>query len=111
MAVAYRAADLVVARAGAGTISELELLGKPAILVPSPNVAEDHQRHNAEALSLRGAADMVLDADAPERLWDEILTIIQNPDTLRLLSENISGLALRDSDDRIVDRIQAIVGC
>ena len=54
---------------------------------------------------------MVLDADAPERLWDEILTIIQNPDTLRLLSENISKLALRDSDERIVDRIQAIVGC
>lgn len=111
MAVAYRAADLVVARAGAGTISELELLGKPAILVPSPNVAEDHQRHNAEALSLRGAADMVMDADAAERLWNEILTIIQNPDTLRLLSENISRLALRESDDRIVDRIQAIVGC
>lgn len=105
MATAYRAADLVVARAGAGTISELELLGKPAILVPSPNVAEDHQRHNAEALATRGAADMVLDADADERLWTDIRTIIQNPDTLRLLSDNIAAMALRDSDEIIVDEI------
>lgn len=110
MAVAYRAADLVVARAGAGTISELELLGKPSILVPSPNVAEDHQRHNAEALADRGAADMVLDADAAERLWTDIQTIVENPDTLQLLSENISKLALRDSDKLIVDQVRKIVG-
>lgn len=110
MAVAYRAADLVVARAGAGTISELELLGKPSILVPSPNVAEDHQRHNAEALADRGAADMVLDADAAERLWADIQTIVENPDTLQLLSENISKLALRDSDMLIVEQVRKIVG-
>lgn len=110
MAVAYRAADLVVARAGAGTISELELLGKPSILVPSPNVAEDHQRHNAEALADRGAADMVLDADAGERLWTDIQTIVENPDTLQLLSENISKLALRDSDMLIVEQVRKIVG-
>lgn len=110
MAVAYRAADLVVARAGAGTISELELLGKPSILVPSPNVAEDHQRHNAEALADRGAADMVLDADAAERLWTDIQTIVENPDTLQLLSENISKLALRDSDMLIVEQVRKIVG-
>lgn len=110
MALAYRAADLVVARAGAGTISELELLGKPSILVPSPNVAEDHQRHNAEALADRGAADMVLDADAGERLWTDIQTIVENPDTLKLLSENISKLALRDSDMLIVEQVRKIVG-
>lgn len=110
MAVAYRAADLVVARAGAGTISELELLGKPSILVPSPNVAEDHQRHNAEALADRGAADMVLDADAGERLWTDIQTIVENPDTLKFLSENISKLALRDSDMLIVEQVRKIVG-
>ena len=110
MAVAYRAADLVVARAGAGTISELELLGKPSILVPSPNVAEDHQRHNAEALADRGAADMVLDADAAERLWTDIQTIGENPDTLQLLSENISKLALHDSDKLIVGQVRKIVG-
>lgn len=110
MAVAYRAADLVVARAGAGTISELELLGKPSILVPSPNVAEDHQRHNAEALADRGAADMVLDADAAERLWTDIQTIVENPDTLQFLSENISKLALHDSDKLIVGQVRKIVG-
>ena len=110
MAVAYRAADLVVARAGAGTIRELELLGKPSILVPSPNVAEDHQRHNAEALADRGAADMVLDADAAERLWTDIQTIVENPDTLQLLSENISKLALHDSDKLIVGQVRKIVG-
>ena len=110
MAVAYRAADLVVARAGAGTISELELLGKPSILVPSPNVAEDHQRHNAEALADRGAADMVLDADAAERLWTDIQTIVENPDTLQLLSGNISKLALHDSDKLIVGQVRKIVG-
>jgi len=108
MAVAYCAADLVVARAGAGTISELELLGKPSILVPSPNVAEDHQRHNAEALADRGAADMVLDADAHKRLWTDIQTIVENPDTLMLLSENISKLALRDSDTLIVEQVRKI---
>lgn len=110
MAEAYCAADLVVARAGAGTISELELLGKPAILVPSPNVAEDHQRHNAEALAMRGAADMVLDADAGKKLWDDIDTIVNNPETLALMSSNISAMALRNSAERIVEEVEKVVG-
>lgn len=110
MARAYRAADLVVARAGAGTISELELLGKPVILVPSPNVAEDHQRHNALALTERGAAIMVLDKDASKDLWDQIEIVISNPETLRLLSENILKLALPDSDDKIVDAALRLMG-
>lgn len=109
MAEAYRAADLVVARAGAGTISELELLGKPSILVPSPNVAEDHQRHNAEALVSRGAAGMVLDKDAEKDLWSHAAVVVENPETLRLLSENISKLALPDADTKIVDEIYKIV--
>ncbi len=109
MAEAYRAADLVVARAGAGTISELELLGKPSILVPSPNVAEDHQRHNAEALVSRGAAGMVLDKDAEKDLWSQAAVVVENPETLRLLSENISKLALPDADTKIVDEIYKIV--
>lgn len=108
MATAYRAADLVVARAGAGTISELELLGKPCILVPSPNVAEDHQRHNAEALAERGAAGLVLDADVPSSLWDTLSTVVENDQTLRILSENIKKLALPDSDEKIVDAIGRI---
>ncbi len=109
MPLAYRAADLVVARAGAGTISELELLGKPSILVPSPNVAEDHQRHNAEALATRGAADMVLDADVDKRLWNDICTIIENKETQRMLSENISAMAMHDSDMKIVETIAKVL--
>lgn len=109
MAQAYRAADLVVSRAGAGTISELELLGKAAILVPSPNVAEDHQRHNAEALADKGAATMVLDADAPTELWKKICSLATDRTALDSLSENISEMALRDSDEKIVDRIDTII--
>ena len=109
MAQAYRAADLVVARAGAGTISELELLGKPVILVPSPNVAEDHQRHNAEALSTRGAAVMVLDADAAASLWPEIERLASDKDALAGLGANIAAMALRESDEKIVDQIDRIV--
>lgn len=109
MAEAYRAADLVVARAGAGTISELELLGKASILVPSPNVAEDHQRHNAEALVDRSAAGMVLDSAATADLWRQAAVTIENPTTLRLLSENIIKLALPDSDEKIADEVFNIV--
>ena len=109
MATAYAAADLVVARAGAGTISELELLGKPAVLVPSPNVAEDHQRHNAQALAERGAAAMILDADAATELWPTMSRIVKNPETLALLSQNITAMACHDSDERIVDAISDLI--
>lgn len=109
MDLAYRAADLVVARAGAGTISELELLGLPAILVPSPNVAEDHQRKNAEALASRDAAVMVLDKDAPAGLWPEVLRLMADPAAREKLSGNILRLAQRDSDEKIVDQIDRIL--
>lgn len=113
MAKAYRAADLVVARAGAGTISELQLLGKPAILVPSPNVAEDHQRHNAEALADKGAAVMILDAkaqDLTERpLFRSIESLVSNPARLADLETNISAMAMAESDERIADEIDKIV--
>lgn len=108
MAMAYRAADLVVSRAGAGTISELELLGKAAILVPSPNVAEDHQRHNAEALADHGAAVMVLDKDAAADLWPQMCRLASDSKALAGFSENIKKMALRDSDEKIVDRIDAL---
>lgn len=108
MATAYAAADLVVARAGAGTISELENLGKAAILVPSPNVAEDHQRHNAEALSDRDAAVTVLDADVDTQLFRAINDYIA-PARLACLSKNIQKLALTDADEKIVDAIEEII--
>lgn len=105
MAVAYRAADIVVARAGAGTISELQLLGKPSILVPSPNVAEDHQRKNAEALAGRDAAVMILDSDARTRLCPAILELIGDSSRCDLLAANIKGMALTDADEKITDII------
>lgn len=109
MATAYRAADLVVARAGAGTISELQLLGKAAILIPSPNVAEDHQTKNALALTTRGAAVMIADAEAPERLGAEIVRLISDPAEIESLSTAISAMALRDSDEHIIDTLMKII--
>ena len=109
MDLAYRAADLVVSRAGAGTISELQILGKPVILIPSPNVAEDHQRHNAEALSSVGAARMILDKDAVASLPAEIAALLDSEDARVDLSEKISGMAMNDSDEQIVDKIIEII--
>lgn len=109
MAAAYASADLVVSRAGAGSISELELLGKPCILVPSPNVAEDHQTKNAEALASRDAAVLIPDAQARERLIDEILRLMSDPGLLSSMKENIYALALHDSDEKIADRVESII--
>ncbi|MCM1318892.1 MAG: undecaprenyldiphospho-muramoylpentapeptide beta-N-acetylglucosaminyltransferase [Muribaculaceae bacterium] len=109
MAIAYRAATLVVSRAGAGSISELELLGKPCILVPSPNVAEDHQTKNAHALSDRGAAITIPDAEARQKLADTIFTTISDSKKLASMSREIKKLALPYSDDKIVDHLQKIL--
>lgn len=105
MASAYAAADLVVSRAGAGTISELELLGKAVVMVPSPNVAEDHQTKNALALSTRGAATLVPDNEAGEKLVDTVISVASDPSRMESMSREISRLALRDSDEKIVDEI------
>ena len=109
MATAYTAADLIVSRAGAGTISELQLLGKAAVLVPSPNVAEDHQRKNALALVARNAAVMVEDATAATQLVPAVTALLADPARREAMGAAISGMALRDSDERIVDIIQQIV--
>ena len=109
MAAAYGAASLVVSRAGAGSISELELLGKPCILVPSPNVAEDHQTKNARALSDKGAAILITDSEAREKLIDEIIKVIHDRKRLEEMSTEIRKLALPDSDEKIVDEIEKII--
>lgn len=109
MDVAYRAADLVVSRAGAGAISELQLLGKPAILVPSPNVAEDHQTKNAQALVAKDAALMVRDADARGTLVQMMLNTVADESRLAQLATNIGQMALRNADSRIVDEIDKIL--
>lgn len=109
MATAYRAADLVVARAGAGTISELQLLGLPAILVPSPNVAEDHQRKNAQALADCDAAVMVLDADARGQLPGVIVELLSDDGRRQRLAANAGAMAMRLSDEKIVDTIEKVL--
>ncbi len=103
MAKAYAAADLVISRAGASSISEICLLGKPSVLVPSPNVTEDHQTKNALALSTKGAAILVKDADAPKELIDTVIEVINNNEKLGELSQNAGKMAERDSADRIAD--------
>ena len=110
MDMAYRAADLVVSRAGASSISELQLLGKPAILVPSPNVAEDHQTKNALALADRDAAIMVRDADAAGQLVETMLKTVCDDARIAALGDNVSKMALRDAAERIVDEVDKIIG-
>lgn len=109
MATAYASASLVVARAGAGTISELQLLGKPCILVPSPNVAEDHQTKNAIALEREGAAILIPDSECRSRLTTEIHNLAFSPDHLASMSKALKGMALTDSDERIADEIEKIL--
>lgn len=109
MDVAYRAADLVVSRAGASSISELQLLGKPSILVPSPNVAEDHQTKNALALADRGAAIMVRDAESVEKLGSTMLATVHDEALLAKLAANVEKMALRNADERIVDCVMKII--
>ncbi|HKM93506.1 MAG TPA: undecaprenyldiphospho-muramoylpentapeptide beta-N-acetylglucosaminyltransferase [Prolixibacteraceae bacterium] len=105
MDLAYAVADLVVSRAGAGTISELCLTGCPTILVPSPNVAEDHQAKNAMALVEQNAALMISDADAPLLLVSEALNLLNNEQQLSSLSHNISLLAKPNAAADIVTLI------
>ena len=102
---AYAAADLVISRAGASSISELCLLGKPAILVPSPNVAEDHQTKNAMALVDKDAALCVTDAEAVDKLIALALATVADESRLDRLSRNIKKLAFADSADRIADEV------
>ena len=108
MGSAYRAADLVISRAGASSISEFCLIGKPVILVPSPNVAEDHQTKNALALSTRGAAIYIKDAEAPEILLQTAIDTVNEADKLKSLSENVLKLALPDSANIIAKEVIAL---
>lgn len=109
MDLAYAVADLVISRAGASSISELCLLGKPSILVPSPNVAEDHQTHNAMALVRKNAAVLVKDADAENNLIATALGLLSDAQKLEELSANVLTLAERDSARRIADEVMKLV--
>ena len=105
----YANADLVISRAGASSISELCLLGKPSILVPSPNVAEDHQTHNAMALVKKEAAVLVRDAEASEKLLSTALQLLQDEKQLQKLHTNILQLAQKDSAKRIAEEVMKLI--
>ncbi len=105
MDLAYGIADVVISRAGAGTISELALLGKAVVLVPSPNVSEDHQTKNAMALVDRNAAVLVKDADSKEQLLPEALSVLENQSMLKELQQNIKEFARPGADEDIARRV------
>ncbi|MBA4055726.1 MAG: undecaprenyldiphospho-muramoylpentapeptide beta-N-acetylglucosaminyltransferase [Marivirga sp.] len=110
MDLAYAAADVVVSRSGALAVSEICIAKKPVILVPSPNVAEDHQTKNAKALVDKGAALMVLDKEADVKLVDEALKLLFDQQLGGKLSENISKLARPDATSSIVNEIEKLIG-
>lgn len=105
MGTAYKAADLIISRAGASSISEFCLIGKPVILVPSPNVAEDHQTKNAMSLVNKQAAMIMKDAQAPDELVDLALETVNSKEKLESLSMNIKKLALPNSANIIADEV------
>ena len=109
MDLAYAAADVVISRAGALSVSELCLTGKASILVPSPNVAEDHQTKNALALVSKGAAVLITDEHAPERLYDEALRLLANPERRQQLSARVRELARPDATVTIVDELLKLI--
>jgi UDP-N-acetylglucosamine--N-acetylmuramyl-(pentapeptide) pyrophosphoryl-undecaprenol N-acetylglucosamine transferase len=109
MDLAYAVADVIVSRAGAGTISELCLVGKPVILVPSPNVAEDHQTKNAMALVNKNAAILVKDAEAFTQLIPTAFDLVKDSHGRNTLEKNCRLMAQRNAAARIVDELYAIL--
>lgn len=109
MDLAYAAADLVISRAGAGTISELCLVGKPAVFVPSPNVAEDHQTKNAMALVEKGAALMINDDEIGEKLFPLAFEVVNDDKRCEQLAVKIKLLAKPDATKRIVDEVEKLI--
>ena len=109
MDLAYAAADVVISRSGASSVSELCAAHKAVVFVPSPNVAEDHQTHNAMALVNRYAAMMVTDADAPEKMMNVACGLVEEPERIALLERNIAALAKTDAAMDIVNEIYRIV--
>ena len=110
MDLAYAAADIVISRSGASSISELCAARKACIFVPSPNVAEDHQTHNAMALVKKDAAIIVKDADAEEKLMSEAIGLLGDEDRIAAMEKNIAALAITDAADRICKEIYDVLG-
>ena len=109
MDYAYTSADIIISRAGAGTISELCIVGKPCVFVPSPNVSEDHQTKNAQALVSKNAAIMISDAESKKKLFHTTLELLGNESRIREIATNIKALAIPNAAEKIVNEILAIV--
>ncbi len=109
MDLAYAAADVVISRSGASTVSELCAMRKATIFVPSPNVAEDHQTHNAMALVRKDAALLVKDSDAVDELLSTALALLQSPDRIKQLEKNAEKMALRNAAQVICDEVYKLV--
>ena len=109
MDLAFAAADVVISRSGASTVSEVCAMGKATVFVPSPNVAEDHQTHNAMALVRKDAALIVKDADAPSQLLGVALELVHDPSRIATLEKNALSMALRDAAQVICDEIYKLV--
>ena len=109
MDLAYAAADVIISRSGASSISEICAAGKAAVFVPSPNVAEDHQTHNAMALVNKGAAMIVRDAEAVEKLLPTAMELIHDPEKIAGIEKNALKLARLDAAQAIVDEIYKLV--
>lgn len=110
MDLAYAATDVVISRSGASSVSELCAANKAVIFVPSPNVAEDHQTHNAMALVRKYAAMIITDAEAPERLMSTACSLLDEPERIALLEKNIGALAKTNAAMEIVDEVYSVIG-
>lgn len=108
MDYAYACADVIVSRAGALSIAEFQLVGKPVILVPSPNVTDDHQTHNANALVLRNSAILIKDDEAKLNLMPAAIDLLKDEVQMRTLSENIKKMGIPNAAERIVDEIMRV---
>lgn len=109
MALAYAAADIIISRAGAISVSELCIVGKPVIFIPSPNVAEDHQTKNAQAVADRGAAVMIKEQELDEKFQTEFTELLENDDKRKALGDGIKALAKVDATKAIVDEIELLL--
>ena len=110
MDLAYAAADVVVSRSGASSISELCAAHKAAIFVPSPNVTEDHQTHNAMALVNKGAGMIIKDGEAQDKLMAEACVLVADTEKIALMEKNIALLAKRDAAETIAEEVYRIIG-
>ncbi|MDP5044700.1 MAG: UDP-N-acetylglucosamine--N-acetylmuramyl-(pentapeptide) pyrophosphoryl-undecaprenol N-acetylglucosamine transferase, partial [Leeuwenhoekiella sp.] len=109
MDLAYAAADVIISRAGAGSVSELALVGKPVIFIPSPNVAEDHQTKNAEAIAAKDAAILIKESELETVFKTEFSKLVSDEDRQQVLGSNFKKLALPEATQKIVNEVEKLL--